>query len=267
MSLENILKQEITTLVIEQYGIEVTDKMVQLQKTRPEFQGHITLVIFPFIKLVRKAPAQLANEIGEQLIKRCPQIVAAFNAVQGFLNLTISQHFWAEQLQQIINNPQYGQFPKRNQTLMVEYSSPNTNKPLHLGHVRNNLLGYSIARIQQANGWDVIKTNIVNDRGIHICKSMLAWLKFGNGATPQSTGKKGDHLIGDYYVLFDKHYKNEVQQLVEQGMQEEIAKKEAPLMKEAQAMLLKWEQGDQQIRSLWKMMNEWVYQGFDQTYQ
>lgn len=267
MSLENILKQQVTTLVIEQYGIEVTDKMVQLQKTRPEFQGHITLVIFPFIKLVRKAPAQLANEIGEALLKRCPELIASFNAVQGFLNLTISNQFWLTQLREIKGNNQYGNFPKRNQKLMVEYSSPNTNKPLHLGHVRNNLLGYSIARIQEANGWDVIKTNIVNDRGIHICKSMLAWLKYGNGATPQSTGKKGDHFIGDYYVLFDKHYKEEIKALIAEGMDEETAKKEAPLMKEAQAMLLKWEQGDQEIRSLWKMMNEWVYEGFDETYK
>lgn len=267
MSLENILKQQVTTLVIEQYGIEVTDKMVQLQKTRPEFEGHITLVIFPFIKLVRKAPAQLANEIGEALLKRCPELIASFNAVQGFLNLTISNQFWLTQLREIKGNNQYGTFPKRNQKLMVEYSSPNTNKPLHLGHVRNNLLGYSIARIQEANGWDVIKTNIVNDRGIHICKSMLAWLKYGNGATPQSTGKKGDHFIGDYYVLFDKHYKEEIKALIAEGMDEETAKKEAPLMKEAQAMLLKWEQGDQEIRSLWKMMNEWVYEGFDETYK
>lgn len=267
MSLENILKQQVTSLVIEQYGIEVTDKMVQLQKTRPEFEGHITLVIFPFIKLVRKAPAQLANEIGEALLKRCPELIASFNAVQGFLNLTISNQFWLTQLREIKGNNQYGTFPKRNQKLMVEYSSPNTNKPLHLGHVRNNLLGYSIARIQEANGWDVIKTNIVNDRGIHICKSMLAWLKYGNGATPQSTGKKGDHFIGDYYVLFDKHYKEEIKALIAEGMDEETAKKEAPLMKEAQAMLLKWEQGDQEIRSLWKMMNEWVYEGFDETYK
>lgn len=267
MSLENILKQQVTALVIEQYGIEVTDKMVQLQKTRPEFEGHITLVIFPFIKLVRKAPAQLANEIGEALLKRCPELIASFNAVQGFLNLTISNRFWLTQLREIKGNNQYGTFPKRNQKLMVEYSSPNTNKPLHLGHVRNNLLGYSIARIQEANGWDVIKTNIVNDRGIHICKSMLAWLKYGNGATPQSTGKKGDHFIGDYYVLFDKHYKEEIKALIAEGMDEETAKKEAPLMKEAQAMLLKWEQGDQEIRSLWKMMNEWVYEGFDETYK
>lgn len=267
MSLENILKQQVTSLVIEQYGIEVTDKMVQLQKTRPEFEGHITLVIFPFIKLVRKAPAQLANKIGEALLKRCPELIASFNAVQGFLNLTISNQFWLTQLREIKGNNQYGNFPKRNQKLMVEYSSPNTNKPLHLGHVRNNLLGYSIARIQEANGWDVIKTNIVNDRGIHICKSMLAWLKYGNGATPQSTGKKGDHFIGDYYVLFDKHYKEEIKALIAEGMDEETAKKEAPLMKEAQAMLLKWEQGDQEIRSLWKMMNEWVYEGFDETYK
>lgn len=267
MSLENILKQQVTALVIEQYGIEVTDKMVQLQKTRPEFEGHITLVIFPFIKLVRKAPAQLANEIGEALLKRCPELIASFNAVQGFLNLTISNQFWLTQLREIKGNNQYGNFPKRNQKLMVEYSSPNTNKPLHLGHVRNNLLGYSIARIQEANGWDVIKTNIVNDRGIHICKSMLAWLKYGNGATPQSTGKKGDHFIGDYYVLFDKHYKEEIKALIAEGMDEETAKKEAPLMKEAQAMLLKWEQEDQEIRSLWKMMNEWVYEGFDETYK
>lgn len=265
MELENILIKQVKEAVKNLYGVDAEDKMVQLQKTRPEFEGNITVVVFPFVKAARKAPAQVAEEIGQQLLTS--PVVAKFNAVQGFLNLTIADTFWLEQLEIIAQDAHYGDGAKRNQLMMVEYSSPNTNKPLHLGHVRNNLLGYSIAQIQEANGWDVVKTNIVNDRGIHIMKSMLAWMRFGNGETPETSGKKGDHLIGDYYVRFDKEYKAEVNALLATGMDEETAKKEAPLMKEAQSMLLRWEQNDPEIRGLWEKMNNWVYAGFDETYK
>ncbi|MCQ2323635.1 MAG: arginine--tRNA ligase [Paludibacteraceae bacterium] len=265
MELENILIKQVKEAVKNLYGVDAEDKMVQLQKTRPEFEGNITVVVFPFVKAARKAPAQVAEEIGQQLLTS--PVVAKFNAVQGFLNLTIADTFWLEQLEIIAQDAHYGDGAKRNQLMMVEYSSPNTNKPLHLGHVRNNLLGYSIAQIQEANGWDVVKTNIVNDRGIHIMKSMLAWMRFGNGETPETSGKKGDHLIGDYYVRFDKEYKAEVNALMANGMDEETAKKEAPLMKEAQSMLLRWEQNDPEIRGLWEKMNNWVYAGFDETYK
>lgn len=247
------------------YNVEAEDSQISLQKTRPEFEGNITLVVFPFVKIARKAPAQVAAEIGEELVKS--EIVAKYNAVQGFLNLVIDDAFWIKQLEAINADAHYGKQPDRHQLMMVEYSSPNTNKPLHLGHVRNNLLGYSIAQIQEANGWQVVKTNIVNDRGIHICKSMLAWLKFGNGETPESSGKKGDHLIGDYYVRFDKEYKAQIASLMASGMDEETAKREAPLMIEAQEMLRKWEANDPEIRALWAKMNEWVYAGFDETYR
>ena len=267
MSLESLLTQHIKTAVKELYSIEANDAQIQLQKTRPEFEGNITLVVFPFVKAARKAPAQVANEIGEQLLASADSPVAKYNAVQGFLNLVINDAFWIKQLEAIDAEENYGKQPDRNQLMMVEYSSPNTNKPLHLGHVRNNLLGWSIAQIQEANGWKVVKTNIVNDRGIHICKSMLAWLKFGNGETPESSGKKGDHLIGDYYVRFDKEYRKQVAEMVANGTDEETAKREAPLMKEAQAMLLKWEQGDKEVRDLWTKMNSWVYAGFDETYK
>ncbi len=267
MSLESLLTQHIKTAVKELYSIEANDAQIQLQKTRPEFEGNITLVVFPFVKAARKAPTQVANEIGEQLLASADSPVAKYNAVQGFLNLVINDAFWIKQLEAIDAEENYGKQPDRNQLMMVEYSSPNTNKPLHLGHVRNNLLGWSIAQIQEANGWKVVKTNIVNDRGIHICKSMLAWLKFGNGETPESSGKKGDHLIGDYYVRFDKEYRKQVAEMVANGMDEETAKREAPLMKEAQAMLLKWEQGDKEVRDLWTKMNSWVYAGFDETYK
>ena len=266
MTLEDTLKQQVKAAVKALYDIDADDKQIQLQKTRPEFEGNITLVVFPFVKLARKAPAQMAEEIGKWLTEQ-QSIIAKYNAVQGFLNMSIAPSFWIEQLQAIAADTNYGRQPDRNKLMMVEYSSPNTNKPLHLGHVRNNLLGSSIARIQEANGWNVVKTNIVNDRGIHICKSMLAWLKFGNGETPESSGKKGDHLIGDYYVRFDKEYRKQVAELTAQGMSEEDAKREAPLMKEAQAMLLKWEQGDKQVRDLWAKMNSWVYAGFDETYK
>lgn len=269
MTLEQILTEKVQEAVKNLYGIEVNEQQVQLQKTRPEFEGDITLVVFPFVKAARKAPAQVATEIGEALKG---ELVEKYNAVQGFLNLSIAQTYWLAQLQTIADTENYGQQTRTKEDgsqplMMVEYSSPNTNKPLHLGHVRNNLLGYSIAKIQEANGWKVVKTNIVNDRGIHICKSMLAWLKFGNGETPESSGKKGDHLIGDYYVRFDVEYKKQIKELMAQGMDEETAKKEAPLIKEAQAMLLKWEQGDAEVRALWQKMNSWVYAGFDETYK
>ena len=266
MTLEQQLAAQVKVVVKDLYGIEVDDKQIQLQKTRPEFEGNLTLVVFPFVKAARKAPAQVAQEIGERLVG---ELVERFNAVQGFLNMVIAQDYWVHCLEKIAADERYGLTPvtPESKLMMVEYSSPNTNKPLHLGHVRNNLLGWSIAQIQEANGWKVVKTNIVNDRGIHICKSMLAWLRYGNGETPESSGKKGDHLIGDYYVRFDKEYRKQIAELVAGGMDEETAKKEAPLMKEAQAMLLKWEQNDPEVRALWKKMNDWVYAGFDETYK
>ena len=266
MTIEQTLSSLVIKAVKALYDIDAAPQQVQLQKTRPEFEGNITVVVFPFVKAARKAPAQVAAELGQWLVEN-GQIVSTFNAVQGFLNLSISDAFWLEQLRDMAANEHYGDSTEKRGLMMVEYSSPNTNKPLHLGHVRNNLLGYSIAQIQEANGWQVVKTNIVNDRGIHICKSMLAWLKFGNGETPETSGKKGDHLIGDYYVRFDKEYKAQVAELVAGGMDEEQAKKEAPLMKEAQAMLLQWEQGDAEVRALWEKMNSWVYAGFDETYK
>jgi len=270
------LEQTITTIAKEAvkalYGIDATDQQIQLQKTRPEFEGNITLVVFPFVKAARKAPAQVAEEIGQKILASGGSPVAKYNAVQGFLNLVINDAFWVKQLETIDREDQYGKLQRpmtngQRPLMMVEYSSPNTNKPLHLGHVRNNLLGYSIAQIQEANGWKVVKTNIVNDRGIHICKSMLAWLKFGNGETPESSGKKGDHLIGDYYVRFDKEYKKQIAELMAQGKDEETAKREAPLMLEAQEMLRRWEANDPEVRALWAKMNNWVYAGFDETYQ
>ena len=275
MKLEEILIPKVQEAVKNLYGIEITPAQVQFQKTRAEFEGDITLVVFPFVKAARKAPAVVAQEVGEKLLEQGTKnqeqgLIEKYNAVQGFLNLSIAQSYWVEQLQAITRNAEYGQLSRgegEKPLMMVEYSSPNTNKPLHLGHVRNNLLGYSIAKIQEANGWNVVKTNIVNDRGIHICKSMLAWQKFGNGETPENSGKKGDHLIGDYYVRFDVEYKAQIKELMAQGMDEETAKKEAPLIKEAQAMLVKWEQNDPEVRALWQKMNEWVYAGFDETYQ
>jgi arginyl-tRNA synthetase len=269
MTLESILIPQVQEAVKSLYGVEITPAQVQFQKTRAEFEGDITLVVFPFVKAARKAPAQVAQEVGEKLLEQGQGLIEKYNAVQGFLNLSIAQSYWLEQLQSIAEADNYGQLSRgedEKPLMMVEYSSPNTNKPLHLGHVRNNLLGYSIAKIQEANGWEVVKTNIVNDRGIHICKSMLAWQKFGNGETPETSGKKGDHLIGDYYVRFDVEYKAQIKELMAQGMDEETAKKEAPLIKEAQAMLVKWEQNDPEVRALWQKMNEWVYAGFDETY-
>ncbi|WP_288314765.1 arginine--tRNA ligase [uncultured Mediterranea sp.] len=259
------------------YGQDVPAAQVQLQKTKKEFEGHLTLVVFPFLRMSKKGPEQTAQEIGEYLLAHEPSLVAKFNVIKGFLNLTIASSAWIELLNDIQANPHYGLTEATDQSplVMIEYSSPNTNKPLHLGHVRNNLLGNALANIIAANGNRVVKTNIVNDRGIHICKSMLAWLKYGNGETPESSGKKGDHLIGDYYVAFDKHFKAEVKELMAkymaEGMNEEEAKAkaeaESPLMKEAREMLVKWEAGDPEVRALWKKMNDWVYAGFDETYK
>ena len=251
------------------YGMDTPAQQVQLQKTRDEFEGHLTVVVFPFVKAARKSPEMVGNEIGQYLVENLGDTVAKFNVVKGFLNLVISDAPWIALLSAINADEKYGFQPVTNKSplVMIEYSSPNTNKPLHLGHVRNNLLGSALARIVEANGNKVVKTNIVNDRGIHICKSMLAWLKWGNGETPESSGKKGDHLIGDYYVAFDKHYREEVKELVAQGMDEEKAKQEAPLIKEAHEMLVKWEKNDPEVRGLWKKMNEWVYAGFDETYK
>ena len=258
------------------YGQEVPEKMVQLQKTKREFEGNLTLVVFPFLKISRKKPEDTAQDLGEYIKQNCDAI-ADFNVVKGFLNLVIDSKAWIGLLNEMNSNPKFGEKPvtENSPLVMIEYSSPNTNKPLHLGHVRNNLLGWSLAQIMEANGNRVIKTNIVNDRGIHICKSMLAWLKFGNGETPETSGKKGDHLIGDYYVAFDKHYREEVAELkakyVAEGMNEEAAtekaKAEAPLIKEAHEMLVKWENNDPEVRALWKKMNDWVYAGFDETYK
>ena len=259
------------------YGQDVPAAQVQLQKTKKEFEGHLTLVVFPFLRMSKKGPEQTAQEIGEYLLAHEPSLVAKFNVIKGFLNLTIASSAWIELLNDIQANPHYGLTEATDQSplVMIEYSSPNTNKPLHLGHVRNNLLGNALAKIIAANGNRVVKTNIVNDRGIHICKSMLAWLKYGNGETPESSGKKGDHLIGDYYVAFDKHFKAEVKELMAEYMAEGMNEKEAkakaeaesPLMKEAREMLVKWEAGDPEVRALWKKMNDWVYAGFDETYK
>ena len=268
MKIEQQIQSAAQAAVKALYGQDVPEKMVQLQKTRSEFEGSLTLVVFPFVKMARKSPEQTAQEIGQYLVDHC-EAVSKFNVVKGFLNLSISDAAWLNLLADIDQDDHYGERPadESSPLVMIEYSSPNTNKPLHLGHVRNNLLGWSLAQIMQANGNRVVKTNIVNDRGIHICKSMLAWLKWGNGETPESSGKKGDHLIGDYYVAFDKHYREEVKQLVAQGMDEEQAKQEAPLIKEAHEMLVKWEQNDPEVRALWEKMNSWVYAGFDETYR
>ena len=276
MKIEDKLVASVISGLKALYSQEVPEKMVQIQKTKKEFEGHLTLVVFPFLKMSRKGPEQTAQEIGEYLKVNEPA-VAAFNVIKGFLNLTIASATWIDLLNEIQADEQYG-LVKATETsplVMIEYSSPNTNKPLHLGHVRNNLLGNALANIVAANGNKVVKTNIVNDRGIHICKSMLAWKKYGNGETPETSGKKGDHLVGDYYVSFDKHYKAEVKELMTefaaQGMSEDEAKAKAeaasPLMQEAREMLVKWEAGDPEVRGLWEMMNNWVYAGFDETYK
>ena len=276
MTLEQTLTADVQAAVKALYGQDVTPQQIQLQKTKREFEGHLTLVAFPLLRISRKKPEETAEEIGRYL-KEHTDAVAAYNVVKGFLNLVIAPAEWVKMLADIDADATYGYTAptEKSPLVMIEYSSPNTNKPLHLGHVRNNLLGWSMAQIQEACGNRVVKTNIVNDRGIHICKSMLAWLKYGNGETPESSGKKGDHLIGDYYVAFDKHYKAQVQditaRLIAEGIDEETAiaraKEEAPLMQEARAMLVKWEQGDEEVRTLWRRMNEWVYEGFAETYK
>ena len=276
MKIEDKLVVSVISGLKALYGQEVPEKMVQMQKTKKEFEGHLTLVVFPFLKMSKKGPEQTAQEIGGYLKANDPA-VAAFNVIKGFLNLTIASATWIELLNEIQADEQYGlmQVTDASPLVMIEYSSPNTNKPLHLGHVRNNLLGNALANIVAANGNKVVKTNIVNDRGIHICKSMLAWKKYGNGETPETSGKKGDHLVGDYYVSFDKHYKAEVKELMAkftaQGMSGDEAKAkaeaESPLMQEAREMLVKWEAGDPEVRGLWEMMNNWVYAGFDETYK
>ena len=268
MKIEDRIQASVIEGIKQLYGQEVPEKMVQLQKTKKEFKGHLTLVVFPFLKMSRKSPELTAEEIGNYL-KANEQAVADFNVIKGFLNLVVDSSAWIALLDDIHAAPAYGIVPVTEQSplVMIEYSSPNTNKPLHLGHVRNNLLGAALANIMSANGNKVVKTNIVNDRGIHICKSMLAWQKWGNGETPESSGKKGDHLIGDYYVAFDKHYKAELKELVEKGMAEEEAEKNSALMKEAREMLVKWEAGDPEVRALWQKMNNWVYEGFDETYK
>ncbi|MDO4780102.1 MAG: arginine--tRNA ligase [Bacteroides sp.] len=268
MNLEERLIESVVNGVKSLYGTDIEQSLVQLQKTKKEFEGHITLVVFPFVKISRKSPEQTANEIGAYL-KENNDAVEAFNTIKGFLNLTISSKVWIELLNDINAQEQYGIAPvtEKSPLVMIEYSSPNTNKPLHLGHVRNNLLGNALANVMAANGNKVVKTNIVNDRGIHICKSMLAWKKYGNGETPETSGKKGDHLVGDYYVAFDKHYKAELQELMNKGMSKEEAEEASTLMKEAREMLVKWEAGDEEVRNLWTMMNQWVYDGFDETYK
>ena len=277
MKIENQIASSVIASVKELYGQDVSMSMVQLQKTKSNFEGNLTLVVFPFLKISRQKPEDTAQAIGELLVRDC-SAVAGFNVVKGFLNLNIAKEAWVGLLNDMHADEKFGEKPVTDQSplVMIEYSSPNTNKPLHLGHVRNNLLGWSLAQIMEANGNKVVKTNIVNDRGIHICKSMLAWLKWGNGETPESSGKKGDHLIGDYYVAFDKHYRAEVAELknkfmTDEGLDEEAAenkaKEEAPLMKEARQMLVKWEQGDEEVRALWQKMNNWVYAGFDETYK
>jgi len=268
MNIENKLVMSVISGLKALYGQDVPAVQVQLQKTKKEFEGHLTLVVFPFLRMSKKGPEQTAQEIGEYLQANEPAI-AAFNVIKGFLNLTIASSEWIELLNMIHADERYGIMAADADSplVMIEYSSPNTNKPLHLGHVRNNLLGNALANIIMANGNKVVKTNIVNDRGIHICKSMLAWKLYGNGETPESSGKKGDHLVGDYYVSFDKHYKAEIASLMEKGMTKEEAEAASPLMNEAREMLVKWEAGDPEVRALWAMMNNWVYAGFDETYR
>ncbi len=268
MSIDNIISAATAEALKSLYGLEVEASTIVPQTTKKEFEGNLTIVVFPFLKASHKAPDATAKEIGDYLVANC-EAVKEYNVIKGFLNITVEPKFWLGVLDHIHATKDYGfkTADDNSELVMIEYSSPNTNKPLHLGHVRNNLLGYSLSRIMQANGYKVGKTNIVNDRGIHICKSMLAWQKWGNGATPESTGKKGDHLIGDFYVAFDKHYKAEVKELEEKGMTKEEAEAASPLMQEAREMLRRWEAGDEEVRSLWRTMNSWVYAGFDETYK
>lgn len=265
MNPENFMLEKAAEAVGALYGQQPEEKMIQTQATRKEFEGDITLVAFPLSRISKKAPDVTAKEIGEYIKEHTPEI-ESFNVVKGFLNLKFSGAFWQRIFDEIFRTPDFGQQPVTGKTIMVEYSSPNTNKPLHLGHIRNNLLGWSVAKLLEANGHKVLKVNLVNDRGIHICKSMLAWLKMGNGETPQSSGMKGDHLVGKYYVAFSNQLKKEVEKLKEDGMPEQEAEREAPILKEAQAMLVRWEQGDPEVVELWKKMNGWVYEGFEQTY-
>ena len=268
MNLEATIQSAVAQAVSVLYQFETEPAQIQLQKTKKEFEGDVTVVVFPFVKAARKSPEGAGQEIGEYLVQNS-HVISAFNVIKGLLNLSINRTYWIDLLNNISKNDTFGTVASDDNSplMMIEYSSPNTNKPLHLGHIRNNLLGFSISEIQKANGWQVVKTNIVNDRGIHICKSMLAWKLFGNGETPESTGMKGDHLVGKYYVVFDKAYKAEIKELMEKGMTEEEAKKNAPLMLEAQKMLLAWEQNDAEVRQLWETMNGWVYAGFDETYK
>ena len=268
MNIEITIAESVAAAIKALYGQEITTDKIQLQKTRKEFEGDYTLVVFPFLSMSRKRPEETAQEIGEALAAAQP-LVASFNVVKGFLNIVIAHSYWMDLLRTIDSTDKWGvkEADENSPLVMVEYSSPNTNKPLHLGHIRNNLLGYALSNIIAANGNRVVKTNIVNDRGIHICKSMLAWQKWGNGETPASSGKKGDHLIGDYYVAFDKHYKAELSELMANGMSKEEAEAASPLMAEAREMLVKWEAGDSEVRQLWETMNGWVYEGFDETYR
>ena len=266
MTIENIIVQQIQKAVSALYQTEIGSDSIVIQETRKEFEGQVTAVTFPFTRFSKKTPEQTGTEIGEYLKDNVKE-VEDFNVIKGFLNLSIADSYWVDELLNTIHSSSFGQFPSKGQKVMVEYSSPNTNKPLHLGHVRNNLLGYSVAQILSANGYEVIKVNLVNDRGIHICKSMLAWQLFGNGETPESSQLKGDHLVGKYYVIFDKEYKKQIEALINEGQTEDEAKKNAPIIKEAQEMLLKWEAGDKKVIELWSMMNDWVYSGFELTYK
>lgn len=267
MTIEKMLTQQVLEAVKACYGVELTEKDVQLQETRKEFAGDLTVVVFPFTRYSRKSPEETAKELGEYL-KQNIEEVETYNVIKGFLNVVISSAYWIEVLNDVAKEDKYGYAKEPSgKTYMIEYSSPNTNKPLHLGHIRNNFLGWSVSEIQKANGHKVIMANLVNDRGIHICKSMIAWEKFANGATPESTGIKGDHFVGDYYVRFDKEYKAQIKELMAQGKTEEEAKKEAPILLEAQEMLRKWEAGDEKVVSLWRTMNDWVLKGFDETYK
>ena len=266
MTIENTIVQQIRSAVSILYQTEIASDSIVIQETRKEFEGQVTAVTFPFTRFSKKTPEQTGTEIGEYL-KNNVKEVEDFNVIKGFLNLSIADSYWSNELLNTIHSSSFGQFPSNGQKVMVEYSSPNTNKPLHLGHVRNNLLGFSVAEILSANGYEVIKVNLVNDRGIHICKSMLAWQMIGNGETPESSQLKGDHLVGKYYVIFDKEYKKQIEALIDKGHTEDEAKKNAAIIKDAQEMLLKWEAGDQEVIKLWSMMNGWVYSGFEVTYK
>jgi arginyl-tRNA synthetase len=268
MNLENLIQDNVIKAVNALYQAEINAEAIQIQKTKKEFEGDLTVVVFPFVKIARKSPEVTGQEIGDYIVRHNSNI-SAYNVIKGFLNLSVNKLFWIGQLNEIVKDSKFGsqKSDQNSPLMMIEYSSPNTNKPLHLGHIRNNLLGFSISEIQKANGWKVVKTNIVNDRGIHICKSMLAWKLYGNDETPASSGLKGDHLVGKYYVVFDKAYKAEIKELIEKGMSEEDAKRSAPLILQAQKMLLAWENNDPEVRQLWETMNGWVYEGFDVTYK